>query len=542
MLTSTTVAEAAGVSLYNELTGKPSEYEQGDVLNAMLAFNLDIAIVRNRKDFQRFVREKLKKIIGFDFVGIAITNEDGLSYSPFIPQEGDSFPNNEPPRYPVDDALFMDALYADEPIVSDLAGAFHCKNIQGYLSRVTPAAKTLVRVVLKDQHRKIGALFLVSATDNQFSSGRLSNISHIAVFLSAAISNIIAYETIERQVQEISLFKQQLESENLYLQQELHYTHSYHEIVGSSTGMTKVFQLVSQVAQTPSSVLILGETGTGKELIARAIHNTSSRKDKVMVKVNCATLPANLIESELFGHERGSFTGAAERRIGKFELANNSTLFLDEIGEMPPDLQVKLLRALQEKEIERIGGNTTIKINVRIIAATNRNLLKEVQQGRFRSDLYFRLNVFPITIPPLRERAADIPVLAAYFLSKHAKVGTKTPQNFSARVVKQLSAYSWPGNVRELEHLIERSILLATGPVINHIFLPVAEDEHNNLLPDTYVKTIDEIERAYIISILKKSNGKIAGIGGAAELLRIPSTTLNSKIKRLNIRKGCTVE
>jgi formate hydrogenlyase transcriptional activator len=542
MLPSTSVAKAVEVSFHKTMTDKSSDYQQADALNAMLAFNLDLAIVRNRKDFQQFVREKLKKMIGFDFIGMAVINADQQSYSPFIPQEGDGFHNDRPPQYPVDDSLFVDALNADEPVVKELAGAFNCTNIQGYLSRVTPTAKTLISVALKDRQKKIGALFLVSATENHFSAGRLESIRHIAVFLSAAINNIIVYEIIERQVREISLFKQQLESENLYLQQELQHTHNYDEIVGSSAAMTKVFQLVSQVAPTQSSVLILGETGTGKELIARAIHNTSSRKNKVMVKVNCATLPANLIESELFGHERGSFTGATDRRIGKFELANNSTLFLDEVGEMPPDLQVKLLRALQEKEIERIGGTATIKINVRIVAATNRNLFREVQQGRFRSDLFFRLNVFPVTIPPLRERTADIPVLAAHFLSKHAKIGAKTPQNFSARVIKQLSAYSWPGNVRELEHLIERSILLTNGPVINQIFLPDPTGEDDHLLPGTCIKTIDDIERSYIISVLKKSNGKIAGIGGAADMLRIPSTTLNSKIKRLNIRKGCIVE
>jgi formate hydrogenlyase transcriptional activator len=321
-----------------------------------------------------------------------------------------------------------------------------------------------------------------------------------------------------------------------YLQEEIQATHNYNEIIGSSTVMSKIFRLVSQVAESDSSVLILGETGTGKELIARAIHNNSNRKDKVMVKVNCATLPANLVESELFGHEKGSFTGAFERKIGKFELAHNSTLFLDEVGELPMDLQVKLLRALQEKEIERVGGRVTIKTNVRIIAATNCNLQKDVQAGKFRADLYFRLNVIPIYVPPLRDRKDDILSLTDHFLNKYARKSIGRNMHFSARALKELLAYNWPGNVRELEHQIERSILLTNGTTIDNVYLPI-ELNDNAILPDAHIKSIDEVEREHIIYVLRKTNGKVAGIGGAAELLRIPSTTLNSKMKRLKIQK-----
>jgi formate hydrogenlyase transcriptional activator len=362
-------------------------------------------------------------------------------------------------------------------------------------------------------------------------------INGVAAYIAIAIKNISAISKMNFQLKEISDFKQQLEIENLYLQEEIETTHNYSEIIGSSAGMNKIFQMVSQVAATSSSVLILGETGTGKELIARAIHNNSLRKDKVMVKINCATLPPNLIESELFGHERGSFTGATDRRIGKFELANNSTLFLDEIGELPVDLQVKLLRALQEKEIERVGGTTTIKTDVRIIAATNRDLQKEVQLGNFRRDLYFRLNVFPISIPPLRERKEDIYLLATHFLNKHAVKTAKKISGFSSKVIKQLSAYEWPGNVRELEHLIERSILLATQPVITQVLLPKEKDEFALSTSEGPIKTIDEVEREHILYVLKRCNGKVSGVGGAAEALNIPSTTLGSKIQRLGIKK-----
>jgi transcriptional regulator with GAF, ATPase, and Fis domain len=284
-------------------------------------------------------------------------------------------------------------------------------------------------------------------------------------------------------------------------------------------------------------VLLLGETGTGKELIARAIHNTSSRKDKLMIKVNCATLPTNLIESELFGHEKGSFTGAIERKIGKFEMANNGTLFLDEIGEMPLDLQVKLLRALQEKEIERLGGKSTIKTDVRIIAATNRDLQKEVAEGRFRMDLFYRLNVFPIVLPPLRERKEDIPILALHFLDKYTKNTRQKNFDISGRVMKELINYHWPGNIRELEHLMERSILMTQGNIIKEIHLYNAKEKMINSTKSIQTKTLEEIERDYIISVLNQCNGKVSGHDGAAELLGLNPSTLSSKMRKLKITK-----
>jgi formate hydrogenlyase transcriptional activator len=310
------------------------------------------------------------------------------------------------------------------------------------------------------------------------------------------------------------------------------------EIIGAGPSMRKIFHMVSQVSNQSSTVLILGETGTGKELIARAVHNGSARKDREMIKVNCASLPANLIESELFGHEKGSFTGATERRIGKFELATNSTLFLDEVGEMPLELQVKLLRALQEGEIDRIGGKSTIKVNVRLIAATNRDLMKEVQTNRFRSDLYFRLNVFPITLPALRDRKEDIPLLARHFLQKYADKLKKPVTRITSKAMKQLIAYNWPGNIRELEHIIERSVLLAKAKEIAHLPLPGFGGDENDLrLSNTKIKTLQEVERSHILAILKMTNGKISGVGGAAELLRIPATTLASKMRKLQIRR-----
>jgi len=311
------------------------------------------------------------------------------------------------------------------------------------------------------------------------------------------------------------------------------------DIIGKSAETAGILKLVSLVAPSVSTVLLLGETGTGKELIAKAILNASPRRDQLMVKVNCAALPANLIESELFGHEKGSFTGATDRRIGKFELAHNGTLFLDEIGEMPLDLQVKLLRALQEREIERIGGKGPIKVNVRVIAATNRDLEIEVEQGRFRSDLYYRLNIFPIRLPALRERKFDIPELAYFFMNKFANLCGKKIKGISRKAMQDLIEYNWPGNIRELEHQLERAVLLAHDHTIREFPLPTNKQlktASKNLAGQDLV-TLEENERKYILYVLQNCNGKIAGHNGAASILGIPSSTLNSKMKKLNIIK-----
>jgi len=309
-------------------------------------------------------------------------------------------------------------------------------------------------------------------------------------------------------------------------------------IIGNSHLLLNVFDQITQVAPFDTAVLILGESGTGKERIADCIHNLSPRKEKALIKVNCAALPATLIESELFGHEKGSFTGATDKRTGKFEQANGGTIFLDEIGEMPVDLQVKLLRVLQEKIIEPIGGRSPVKINVRVIAATNRNLEKEVAEGRFRLDLYYRLNVFPIELPPLRERVEDIPVLANHFIAYYNRKAGKKITGLSGNVLKNMFAYQWPGNIRELENLIERSVLLTKGTIIEEISLPTIQKKDS--FPNTqnfHLKTIHENERDYIIAVLKKCNGRIWGSGGAAEVLNVPPSTLKSKMKKLGIQK-----
>ena len=354
------------------------------------------------------------------------------------------------------------------------------------------------------------------------------------------------HQTISRNIEKLIITENDTRNKNEFKQLNRQATYDrnhataseFEGIIGKSHLLLTVFDQITQVAPFDTAVLILGESGTGKERVADCIHNLSPRKGKSIVKVNCATLPATLIESELFGHEKGAFTGATDKRIGKFEQANEGTIFLDEIGEMPVDMQVKLLRVLQEKEIEPIGGRSAIKINVRVIAATNRNLEKEVADGRFRLDLYYRLNVFPITLPPLSERIEDIPALAHHFISVYNRKTGKKITGLSDKVLKKMMSYHWPGNIRELENLMERSVLMAKGATIDDITLPVHTMKNARDDQDSNIKTIQENEREYIINVLKKCNGKIWGVGGAAEVLKVPPSTLKSKMIKLGIQKG----
>jgi transcriptional regulator with PAS, ATPase and Fis domain len=302
--------------------------------------------------------------------------------------------------------------------------------------------------------------------------------------------------------------------------------------------MLKVFNQIQQVAPFDASVLLLGESGTGKEIVANYIYRESARSNRPFIKINCAAVPSSLMEADFFGYEKGAFTGAADRKPGKFELAAGGTILLDEIGEMPLDIQAKLLRVLQEKEIQRIGSNTTIKTDVRIIAATNRNLELEIAEGRFRLDLYYRLHVFPIVLPPLRQRKEDIPLLIDHFIDHYNAAMGKRISGVDKEVVRRLLDYSWPGNVRELQFLIERSILMANDDMIREIILP---DEQSALIKNTNAnaaqKAIEEIEKAHILSILEQCNFKISGKGGAAELLNLQPTALYAKIKKFGIKK-----
>lgn len=325
-----------------------------------------------------------------------------------------------------------------------------------------------------------------------------------------------------------------LKAQNQYLREEIKLTNNFEEIISTSKNFNKVLQQIEQVASTDATVLILGESGTGKELIARATHNISNRSRRPLVKVNCATLPANLIESELFGHERGAFTGAMEKKIGRFELADGGTIFLDEIGELPVELQAKLLRVLQEGEFERLGNPRTMKVNVRVIAATNRNLEIAIAKKEFREDLYYRLNVFPIICPPLRERKEDIPFLVRHFCQKHeGKIGKKITE-VDPKVMEVLMGYHWPGNIRELENIIERALILSRGNILEYgEWLPVAKTAINNNTGVT--QTLEEIEKEHILNILAKTNWKVSGEKGAAKILGMNATTLEARMKKMGI-------
>lgn len=334
---------------------------------------------------------------------------------------------------------------------------------------------------------------------------------------------------------EIEQLKEQLKAESIYLQDEIKLEYNFEGIIGQSNALNYVFLKIDQIASTDSTVLILGETGTGKELVARAIHSASPRNNRPLVKVNCAVLPRDLIENELFGHEKGAFTDAHNRQIGRFEVANGSTLFLDEIGELPLDLQAKLLRVLQDGEFERLGSSHTIKTDVRIIVATNRNPDEEIRKGRFRKDLYYRLNVFPITVPPLRKRTEDIPLLVDEFVKRSGKKLGKQIKTISNGVMKALQNYPWPGNIRELENMIERAVINTRGSKLQ--LADKIDTSRDEKMPAARRGTLSQVERDYILQVLEETNWKVSGKNGAAEILGINPNTLRGRMRKLGIQR-----
>ena len=350
----------------------------------------------------------------------------------------------------------------------------------------------------------------------------------------------LAEQKLKSALSEIKQLQNRLQAENIYLQEQVNLKHNFEDILGQSQPLKSVLHQVEQVAPTETTVLIQGETGTGKELIARALHNLSLRKERTLVKVNCAALPSNLIESELFGHEKGSFTGATVRRIGRFELADGGSIFLDEIGELPIELQAKLLRVLQEGEIERLGDSKTIKINVRIIAATHRDLKQMVQQGSFREDLFYRLSVFPLTLPPLRDRKNDISLLAQCFITKYANKMGKQINQLPKSAMDKLQDYPWPGNVRELENVIERAIILSPE---NSLHIPELITPSNNKQFNTEtLLPLAAMEKAHIITVLKTTHWQISGEQGAASILEMHPNTLRSRMSKLGIRRSLSIK
>jgi len=398
-------------------------------------------------------------------------------------------------------------------------------------------------VPLMARGTSIGTLNLGSVTKNQYSEADAEFLQEVANQVALAFENVKSYE-------EIATLKARLEKENVYLQDEIRTEHNFEEIVGRSSALLEVLRKVEQVAPTDSTVLICGETGTGKELIARAIHNLSARKDRPLVKVDCSAIAAGLVESELFGHVKGAFTGAFERHIGRFELADSGTIFLDEIGELPPETQVKLLRVLQEREFDPVGSSRPVRVNVRVIAATNRDLEKSVQIGRFRSDLFYRLNVFPLEVPPLRRRRSDIPQLVAFCLSRFSKKFGKKVDTIPEEAMETLMNYSWPGNVRELQNIIERAVILSPGPALlldqdlvsgSSLGGETLEVPGQGPPPESpelpRLASLEEVERRHILAALQQAGGVIEGPKGAAKILNLHPNTLRHRIQKLGIKR-----
>ncbi len=395
--------------------------------------------------------------------------------------------------------------------------------------------RSYVLIPLAAGGRVVGALGLSTIASYRSLPDELVNRMGLAGgILAGVLERKRADESLKRALTEVRKLKDKLQAENVYLRREIKLIHGQGAIIGQSEGIRKVLKQIEQVGETDATVLITGETGTGKELVARAIHEVSARKALAMVCVNCAGLPQSLIESELFGRERGAFTGATSKQVGRFEIANGSTMLLDEIGDLPPELQAKLLRVLQDGHFERLGNPKTIKVNVRVIASTNRDLVTAVRNGQFRADLYYRLNVFPITVPPLRDRLEDIPLLVWAFASEFSKRFRKQIERVSRKDLEALQRYPWPGNVRELRNVVERAVIFSNDSVLR-IQTPTAtfESSYN-------FGTLKQMERKYILEALKRTNWRVSGEKGAAKLLGINSKTLQSRMKRLGIRRGDT--
>ena len=440
---------------------------------------------------------------------------------------------------------------ADTPCMKVATGqtCLYANHVQDYFpqNKFLPRmnAQSYLGIPLWDAARHvIGHLVLVD--DKPMSDDPLwvSVLQTFAARAGVELEREQATEQLRAALAEVERLKNQLQAENVYLQEEIRREHNFEEMVGNSQTLLSLLRVVERVANTDATVLIHGETGSGKELIARALHSSGPRKHRPLVKVNCGAVPPSLLESELFGHVKGAFTGAIDRRVGRFELANGGTLFLDEIGELPLDTQVKLLRVLQEQEFEPVGSSKTVRVDVRIIAATNRDLSREVRDGRFRSDLFFRLNVVPLTVPPLRERVSDIPLLVAFFLSRFGAKFGRHVDGVDRETMDRLVRYPWPGNIRELQNVIERAVVLSAGAVLKlgPDLQPIADDissapADSSAAPGSLL-TLEEAERRHIEAVLAHTKGVVEGPDGAARILDMHPNTLRSRMKKLGIQRA----
>ncbi|TGD78457.1 sigma 54-interacting transcriptional regulator [Hymenobacter wooponensis] len=512
-----------------------------------LALNNALLSIKERGELFRTIATEINHVVSYDYFGVRIRQPDSpvRALAEFNKQPDGSFQALDENRY--DDLpqsetskQAMVELFS-APVVyvgADFEALARRYDLLRYI-REERGTRSILCAPLDSGDESSAVVILASYQPFAFSEETLELILTLVPQIRLAIQNVLAFEQID-------LLRTQLERERTYLIDEINTSAAARldDFVGGSAVMQQVYTRLAQVAPTDTTVLIEGETGTGKELVARALHNLSPRAERALIKLNCAALPAQLIESELFGHEKGAFTGAHDRRIGKFELADGGTIFLDEVGELPLDLQAKLLRVLQEKEFERIGGRRVISANVRVIAATNRVLEEEVAAGRFRADLYYRLNVFPIRLPALRERPEDIEPLMRHFLERFTKQMGKPVRGLRERDLRAMQQYSWPGNVRELEHVLEQAVIVSQGPFLEFAgFSAVAQAaQAPSATPETGgpIKTLKDQERDHILAALRRTGGRVSGPTGAAVLLDINPKTLEARMKKLGIQRTIT--
>jgi PAS domain S-box-containing protein len=520
--------ETGAVSGYAKVTRDFTDRKRADEavmlqLSTALLANMDI------RKLLEAISASLREVIPHDFAGLTLydsTRGDLVAHS-LGPDVEELFRGEV--RVSLEGSISGRVFRTREPVVlenrPDVSDAPETAHILAQLGMQSGCWVPLIH-----HGEAIGTLGVLSRLEHSIGQHEADVLIRIAAQVAMAVDNSIAF-------QRMAEFREKLRLEKQYLEEEINLENRFEDIVGESSGLRQVLKQIETVAPTTATVLIQGETGTGKELLARAIHRLSPRRDHTFIKLNCAAIPAGLLESELFGHEKGAFTGAIARKMGRLELAHGGTLFLDEVGEMPLDLQPKLLRALQEREIERVGGTRPIPVDVRLIAATNRDLAQMVQEKQFRSDLFYRLKVFPIFAPPLRERARDIPVLVRHFVATHSRRMGKVIESIPDETMQALIRWPWPGNIRELENFLERAVILTRGHVL---YVPLAELETQGEIEQAAVETstLHTAEREHILRVLRETDGQIGGSEGAAARLGLKRTTLNSKMKKLGIERS----
>ncbi len=493
-----------------------------------LLLEINNALVRNLdlRDLLAQVSVCIRRVMQHDYSSLCLHDPVANRFSvQAIDFPGGGGTIREELTFPVEDSPAGKAFSTCKPLLIDHLGA-HTFPSEITEMLIKDGIRSGCWLPLVGRERTLGTLNVCSRQESRFTEPDVDLLSQIASQVAIAVDNALAF----RQIAEL---RDKLANEKSYLEDEIRSQYNFDEIVGESPALKQLLDQVRTVAATDSTVLILGETGTGKELIARAIHNLSPRRARTLVKLNCAAIPTGLLESELFGHEKGAFTGAIAQKIGRFELANQGTLFLDEVGDIPLGLQPKLLRAVQEQEFERLGATRTIHVDVRLVVATNRNLEQMVAERTFRQDLFYRFNVFPVCVPPLRERAGDIPLLVHYFVDKHAQRKGRHIEKIPAETMRALAHWHWPGNVRELENIIERAVILSPGPVLN---VPLAALGTSAPIPPAKPpRTLQQSERELILRALREANGVIVT---AASALGMKRTTLNSKMKKLGISRS----